>query len=315
MLKYKLSESRSMAKDVKLMFVTDIHGSEVVFRKALNASKIYGVDYLVFGGDLVAKRVVPVVEKEGKYFYGGKEVDLEELVEEGRRTGYYVFAGDEREVEELLEKPEVQEKVYAQFTAQQVVKWLDIAQEKLKGTKIKLIWSVGNDDPLYLDKVFAERGIKVEGIEEIGESSNSLQLVSYGYVNETPFHTYREKTETEIYLKGEEYLSRLDPSRVILNFHAPPYNTRLDQALIDGRRVHVGSRAVRDLMDKYKPLLGLHGHIHESWAEDKVGKTLVVNPGSQAYEGILRYSIVTIERELKGIVLNYKVKSIVILTG
>ncbi|MCI2415203.1 MAG: hypothetical protein MPF33_08210 [Candidatus Aramenus sp.] len=189
-----------MAKDLKLLFVTDIHGSEVVFRKALNASKIYGVDYLVIGGDLVAKKVVPVVRQGNQFFHEGKEVNVEELVEEGKTTGYYVFVGERSEVEELLAKPEVQEKVYAQFTTQQVAKWLDIAEEKLKGTKVKVIWSVGNDDPLYIDKAFSERSIKVEGIEEVGEGSNSLQVVSYGYVNETPFHSYREKTDTEIYL-------------------------------------------------------------------------------------------------------------------
>ncbi|MCI2415202.1 MAG: hypothetical protein MPF33_08205 [Candidatus Aramenus sp.] len=110
-------------------------------------------------------------------------------------------------------------------------------------------------------------------------------------------------------------MSRLDPSKAILNFHAPPYDTKLDQAFVDGKRVHVGSRAVRDLINEYRPLLGLHGHIHESWATDKVGGTVVVNPGSEAYEGILRFSIVMVERQLKGIVVNYKVKSAIVLTG
>ena len=72
-----------------------------------------------------------------------------------------------------------------------------------------------------------------------------------------------------------------DKSNAIFNFHAPPYGFALDLApeltkdLIQAadRKIHVGSRAVAKMIEKYQPLLGLHGHIHESRGVQKIRKT------------------------------------------
>ncbi len=53
-----------------------------------------------------------------------------------------------------------------------------------------------------------------------------------------------------------------------------------------------GSKAVRDAIEKYMPMLGLHGHIHESQSVAKIGRTTCVNPGSEYGEGILRGCLV-----------------------
>jgi Icc-related predicted phosphoesterase len=60
--------------------------------------------------------------------------------------------------------------------------------------------------------------------------------------------------------------------------------------------VPVGSKAVRKMIEKYQPFLGLHGHIHESSGSMKIGKTYCVNPGSEYAEGILRAFLI----EFKG---------------
>jgi Icc-related predicted phosphoesterase len=56
-----------------------------------------------------------------------------------------------------------------------------------------------------------------------------------------------------------------------------------------------GSQVVRDAIQKYQPLLSLHGHIHESRGVIKIGRTTAVNPGSEYGEGILRGAIVNLE--------------------
>ena len=89
--------------------------------------------------------------------------------------------------------------------------------------------------------------------------------------------------------------------RCIFNLHCPPWGTALDQApkLDDDLNPSVqpgggfemapaGSTAVRDAVQKYQPLLGLHGHIHESKGTCKIGRTLCLNPGSEYAERILR---------------------------
>ncbi|MGE5236183.1 MAG: metallophosphoesterase family protein [Acidobacteriota bacterium] len=85
-----------------------------------------------------------------------------------------------------------------------------------------------------------------------------------------------------------------DLSRAILLFHAPPYRTMLDRAPLDGRMVdgvpcdvHVGSIAVRRLIESRQPLVCLHGHVHESprltgsWC-DRLGRTQLF---SAAHDG------------------------------
>lgn len=66
-------------------------------------------------------------------------------------------------------------------------------------------------------------------------------------------------------------VSEEDLTKSVFLFHAPPDNTNLDRAGIDGRMidhvpldVHVGSVAVRRFIEKYQPLVTMHGHIHES---------------------------------------------------
>ena len=89
------------------------------------------------------------------------------------------------------------------------------------------------------------------------------------------------------------------PERAVFNLHAPPYGTQLDEApLLDEnlvvqaslgqvRMVAVGSTAVRDAEQTYQPMLGLHGHIHESSGIRRIGRTVVINPGSDYSTGAL----------------------------
>ena len=103
-------------------------------------------------------------------------------------------------------------------------------------------------------------------------------------------------------------ISKLDdPSRSVFNFHAPPFDTYLDVApeLDKDLRpvskagqpsmINAGSTSVRRAIEEYQPVLGLHGHIHESKGVERIGKSLCINPGSDYFEGILRGAIVILE--------------------
>jgi Icc-related predicted phosphoesterase len=63
----------------------------------------------------------------------------------------------------------------------------------------------------------------------------------------------------------------------------------------DPQREPVGSRAVRDAIDRVRPVLSLHGHIHESRAAATIGRTVCLNPGSAYGEGTLQGVLVTLE--------------------
>ena len=107
-----------------------------------------------------------------------------------------------------------------------------------------------------------------------------------------------------------------DMQKAIFNFHDPPKDSTLDtcpmldwtkdppEQIVQGGQpvMHgAGSVAVRTAIEKYKPMLGLHGHIHESQAVARIGRTTCINPGSEYAEGILRGCIVTfVNGEVQG---------------
>ena len=99
-----------------------------------------------------------------------------------------------------------------------------------------------------------------------------------------------------------------DMPNCIFNLHCPPFDTGIDQApLLDEElrprigiqgveMAPVGCQAVRQAIEHYQPLLGLHGHIHESKGVASLGRTLCINPGSEYSEGVLRGALVTIKK-------------------
>ncbi len=68
--------------------------------------------------------------------------------------------------------------------------------------------------------------------------------------------------------------------------HQPPYNTSAD-ALPNG--MHVGSKTVRQFIEKYQPLICFTGHIHEGKGIDTIGKTKIINPGP-VFQGSYAYA-------------------------
>ncbi len=85
------------------------------------------------------------------------------------------------------------------------------------------------------------------------------------------------------------YGAGLMPYRWILLTHSPPYGTKCD-VLYTG--THIGSRALRKLVELRKPLLTVSGHIHESRGVDLIGRSTVINPGP-AYRRF--YALVKVE--------------------
>jgi Icc-related predicted phosphoesterase len=98
-----------------------------------------------------------------------------------------------------------------------------------------------------------------------------------------------------------------DPASLVMVLHPPPHGTLLDQApaLDDDLNIEmrggvvqmasVGSHAVRQVIEEVQPLLTLHGHVHESAAEQKLGRTLCINPGSEYTTGILRGALIGLD--------------------
>jgi Icc-related predicted phosphoesterase len=298
---------------MKIFFATDIHGSEVCWRKFLNSAAFYKADLVVLGGDVTGKAMVPIVAHNGYWQVTLRgetqrlesKQELDDVVARIRNSGFYPavvspdelnhLSGDERAVSE-------------RFTTEMISsldRWLDMADGKLRGGDIPCILNGGNDDIFEIDQVI-ESSPCVSFAEGKLMDLGGFSLVSMGWTNPTPWNTYREAPEAELAAKIEDLAALVpDMGRAIFNFHAPPYGTGLDEApALDEnlRPMHggavmkpVGSTAVRDAIVKHQPMLSVHGHIHESRAIKRMGRTFSINPGSVYSDGVLQGAVLELD--------------------
>jgi Icc-related predicted phosphoesterase len=187
-----------------------------------------------------------------------------------------------------------------------IEEWIDLAEERLDDTPVYAC--PGNDDPEAIDGTWrsSDQTHLVEG--EVVEVGNGFQMASTGWTEPTPWDTDREESEAELRRRIERVVSEADDyDRVIFNFHEPPYDSGLDEAPELDENLQpkfgaqstepVGSKAVREAIEEYQPPLSLHGHIHESRGQTKIGDTVAVNPGSVYSEGSLQGAVVDLEPE------------------
>jgi Icc-related predicted phosphoesterase len=307
-----MMRKRASADDLVMFFATDVHGSNVCFKKFINAGKFYGASVLILGGDVTGKMVVPLVEQpDGSYLtsFAGKETRLgaAELRDFERRIadmGFYPKVMTEDEFQELRASPEKQDDLFHTLTAERLSAWAEYARPRLAEQDVKCFAAPGNDDAFWVDDLLGSS----EGIELLEMKVvpvDSLEMLTTGWSNETPWKTERECTEPELKQRILEMINEVgEPGRAIFNVHVPPYETVLDQCAeldADLRPVHrggnpvmtsAGSTAVRELIEEYQPVLGLHGHIHEGRGIAKIGRTICVNPGSNYSEGVLNGSLI-----------------------
>jgi len=302
---------------VRVFYATDLHGSEVCWRKFLNAAKFYDADVLICGGDMTGKAMIPLVEDGDSYeltLAGVSQrvsrAEVADVESQVQRKGYYPVRMTSAEVAELERDPDKVQKLFTEQMCKTVERWMDMAEEKLKDSRVRIFVAPGNDDEIEIDDVIANAK-RVELAEGRCIDIGGYEMISSGWANPTPWHTYREAPEEELTRRMEPMIREIkDMSRAIFNFHPPPYGTNLDEApaldenlkpLHGGRALrHVGSTAVREAIDKHQPLISLHGHIHEGKGVTRIGKTLAINAGSAYEEGVLLAAIINLDQK-KGI--------------
>jgi Icc-related predicted phosphoesterase len=305
----------SKKRALRIYFATDIHGSEVCFRKFLAAAKVYEADVIILGGDFAGKAIVPVLTEDGmlRAKAGGEDVTVPEsqwdrLAADLGKAGLYPVRMDDGELTRLAQDEAAVDRLFRTEITAQMQRWCDLAAERLDPS-VRCIITPGNDDPVDADPVLAAHP-RVECPELELCDLGPVTMASLGVVPTTPWNTERECSEDELAKQIDEMLDRLPEGRpFILNLHCPPYASGLDDApelddtlkpVIRGGRpsiIPVGSHAVREAIRRYQPVVGLHGHIHESRGAQKIGRTLCVNPGSDYSSGVLRGAVVDIAQD------------------
>jgi Icc-related predicted phosphoesterase len=298
-----------------LFYATDLHGSERTFRKFINAGKFYNAHVLVMGGDIIGKMAIPIIkEASGRYratLQGNvehleTEADLKGLLERIGTLGFYSKTMDEDEFRALqADRPRV-DALFHDLARQRLEAWVDLAETRLAGTGIRCYITGGNDDyPDVLEVLRREGTQSIFACEgKVVQVDDDHTMASMGFSSPTPWKTPREIPDEQLGTMIEEMAAQVsDPSHCIFNFHDPPVDSTLDTCpeldwstdpptpiVKAGQLVMhpAGSQSVRRAIETHQPMLGLHGHIHESPAAVKIGVTLCINPGSEYAEGMLR---------------------------
>ena len=307
---------------MRIFFATDIHGSEVCWRKFLNAGAFHKADVLIMGGDMTGKAMVPIVRTNGSWEVTlqdqrqvlSTEDEVRAIEKRISDRGYYPIRLTPEEITAWNADSSLVDTRFKAEMLGNVERWMALGDERLEGKGIRCIVSPANDDMFEIDPIIAA----AKNIE-LGEANtiplDGFSLVSTGWANTTPWHTYRELEEPELRERIDGLVADIpDPKRAIFNFHAPPYGSNLDNApkldadmkYVSGGQalIPVGSKAVRESILAYGPPLSLHGHIHEGKGAVKLGSTLAVNPGSSYEDGVLQAAIVDLD-EKKGTVKRY----------
>jgi hypothetical protein len=243
--------------------------------------------------------------------FRGKEsiLDSNEKIEKFRKiiamSGYYPYDVSEAEVDDLRSNPHEFDAIFLDLMKQRLSEWVKFADERLKDAGIKCYVCPGNDDFFEINEVFRQSSTIVDASDKVTSIDDNHEMINVGWSNPTPWKTPRECSEEELAKKIEAQVSQLkDVKNSIFQLHAPPLGSQLDIApkldetlkVVYGESIAVGSTAVRDSIMKYQPLLGLHGHIHESDGVVKMGRTLCINPGSVYTEGILKGAVINLDK-------------------
>ena len=299
----------------KFMFSTDFHGSETVWRKFLNSAKYFDVDALVMSGDMTSKVIVPLIKRQdGKYdahFRGEDyvldESELPEFEKECRMVAYMSYRTTPEEAAHIAADEQYREDLFEKLECQTIEAWLSLIPERVPD-HVRIVMSPGNDDKFAIDEVIRAYDRVIFGEEEVVALDEEHEVLCFGWSNPTPFDSPRECSEEEMEARLEATVAKVQNLRTaVFCIHAPPFESLIDEApavdeqmrqIVRGGRqvmIPVGSKAVRKIIEKYQPLVALHGHIHESPGYVRIGRTQCLNPGSEYNEGIFKGYLVEIK--------------------
>jgi uncharacterized protein len=314
----KSNRKGTSTERLRLFYCGDIHGSDVCFRKFINAGAHYDANVLILGGDITGKALVPIVKLDDGSWRGhlhgqerrcATEEEVEQLRQAIGRAGFYPVDVTPAEMARLEESAQARDDRFREAMVRQVRGWTELATERLRDSGRTCLVMPGNDDEYYIDEYLGDGdGGIVRNVDgEVVKLANGIEVLSLAWSNQTPWASAREFTEEEIAARLAELTGRLEhPESAIFNIHVPPFRTGIDtvqkldaefRPVIENSmpvEIPAGSTAVREAIEQFQPLLGLHGHIHESKGDPRIGRTLCLNPGSDYASGRLHGVLVDV---------------------
>jgi Icc-related predicted phosphoesterase len=307
-----------MSLRTTIFFATDIHGSERCFSKFINAAKFFQANVLILGGDITGKALVPIVRKTRTAIYTAKflgqdatlesEEDIAAFERQVRYAGAYPFRTTQDELIAMESDRGLVDELFTCLMVESVQRWCEIAEERLRGSGVRCFIDAGNDDGPEIVEVLTQASYVEMPEGRAVMIDDEHEMVSSGFANTTPWHAPRDIPEEDLAVFIDTMAGQLRaPERAVFNIHVPPFASGLDIAplltddlkpvVVGGEIITgpVGSKSVRAAIERYQPLVSLHGHIHESRAVKKIGRTTSINPGSEYGDGNLRGALVNLK--------------------
>ncbi len=309
-------KSKNSGKITRVLYGSDFHGSDLVFRKFLAASFQYDASVLIVGGDVTGKAMVPILNHNGQKYTSslfGNDMTasdsdgLEKMKRDISSVGFYPIVLTPDEADHLEKNHDAMSARFEHEMRERIRQWMQLAQEKLTPAGKTLYFMAGNDDLFSIDEVVAEfPDIKDPDLKRF-EIEGGYDVVGLSYANMTPWQCVRDLEEDDLTAKLDEVKALIrNPDNTIAVLHVPPFNSGLDtcpeldknlKIITQGGQVvmkSAGSPAVKTFIETVQPMLSLHGHIHESPGHVRIGKTLAINAGSEYAEGILKAAIINL---------------------
>lgn len=304
-------------KLTRILYCSDLHGSESFYRKFLSAANQYKANVLIVGGDVTGKAMVPVVRQNNSHYvgflFGRKEEaetaqELEKVKKSISAVGFYPIVIDQDEADAMEKDPSLMSARFEEEMIKRVKEWMILAEEKMKPAGMQMFFMPGNDDLHSIDPVIDQFTSVHNPDMRCFKIDDEHEIVGCSYANMTPWRCVRDLEEDDLKIKMDE-LEKLvqHPERTVAVLHVPPYNSGLDSCpdldkdlkiRTQGGQVLLkaaGSPAVSEFIKRVQPMLSLHGHIHESPGHIHIGRTLAVNAGSEYAEGIMKAAIINLE--------------------
>jgi len=258
---------------MKCLYSSDLHGNPWIYAKLFELAGAADVGAVLLGGDLspLTPPLDLMIERQGSFWTEFLPPRCAELTRAGKRV-LLIPGNDDLAVHDPLLRQGHEDGVW---------NLIDGASADLDGFVVGGCSTVSITPFLLKDREAydLERGTKAEIDGMDLDDPNAI------YTAPRPIDAI-SRTLLE---RLESLFAAIDGAQPkILMAHCPPYATALD-VLYDGR--HVGSRAVRAIIERHTPVLALHGHIHESPAMEggswmhRLGDTIAVNPGSSHHGG------------------------------
>lgn len=253
---------------MKLLFVTDLHGSEWKYDRLFNAAQELGADVVINGGDMLPKQ--GALFAQGEFITDYLATHFAQF--EAAKIYYlcYLANDDLRIFDELFEKSCAGYSFVVNMAQRKHV----IGHYEFVGMN----WVT--DYPFRL-----KDRCRMDTSDYVFQQQLGTGLLSSedGFKDIRDWPSYARSLPTI----ADELNQLPNPTNIenaIYAIHMPPYGLGLDEC---GHGRCVGSKAVYDFLEKHQPMLSLHGHIHESpevsgkW-QAEIGRTTCIQPGQSA---------------------------------